>query len=187
LQLGLIVSFYFLYGGAENSLGGWIHTYGIMRNGMNPAVAAYLTSAFWGAFTLGRLLAIPLTTRFRPGTLVLTQLSISCVLVMLLLFSPVHPATTWTLTILIGLCWSSVFPLSLAFLDRITAGSGRITSWFFVGASSGAMALPWFVGQFIEIRGPQFFVWVLMVSITFGTVILFRIAANLKRATGERQ
>lgn len=181
-HLGLIVAFYFLYGGAENTMGGWIHTYGIMRNGMDATTAAYLTSAFWGAFTLGRLFAIPLATRLRPKILVLIQLVVSCIFAIMLLTSPANLYLTWCITILTGLAWSSVFPLSLAFLERITAGSGKITSWFFVGASSGAMLLPWFVGQFIESKGPQFFVLVLVISISLGTFILFRIASYLDKA-----
>ncbi len=179
LQLGLIVAFYFLYGGAENAMGGWIHTYGTMRNGMDETTAAYLTSAFWGSFTVGRLFAIPMATRFRPKTLVLTQLVTSSGFAIILLSSPANLFVTWGITILIGLSWSSIFPLSLAFLERVTAGSGKITSWFFVGASSGAMILPWFVGQFIESQGPQFFVLVLVLSICLGTMILFRIASYL--------
>lgn len=185
LQLGLIVAFFFLYGGAENMMGGWIHTYGIMRNGMNETMAAYLTSAFWGSFTIGRLFAIPLATRFRPKTLVLPQLVASCGFAIVLLTSPANLYVTWGITIMIGLCWSSIFPLSLAFLERVTGGSGKVTSWLFVGASSGAMMLPWFVGQFIESQGAQFFVLTLVCSICLGTFILFRINSYLNRMSGD--
>ena len=61
----LIALFLFLYVGAEVSFGGWIYTYTVALKLGGAATAAYITSAFWGSLTLGRLLAVPLVTR--PG------------------------------------------------------------------------------------------------------------------------
>jgi hypothetical protein len=33
--------------------------------------------------------------------------------------------------------------------------TGRITGWFMVGGSLGAMSLPWLIGQLIERIGPH--------------------------------
>jgi nitrate/nitrite transporter NarK len=33
--------------------------------------------------------------------------------------------------------------------------TGRVTGWFFVGASLGGMTLPWLIGQLFESVGPQ--------------------------------
>ena len=167
-----IVLFFFLYGGAEISFGGWIHTYGVERNFMDETSAAYLTSGFWGAFTMGRLFAIPLAVRFRPQHLILTQFTGSIIALAILLLTPSSMLLTWVCTLTIGLGMSSIFPLMMAFLEPFTAGSGRLTSWFFVGASSGSMCIPWLIGQFIEPLGPQVFVGTVLFCLIGGLGIV---------------
>ncbi|MFK7844754.1 MAG: MFS transporter [Rhodothermales bacterium] len=172
VSIWLLVAFFFLYGGSEVSLGGWIHTYGIKHNLMEPAKAAYLTSSFWGAFTLGRLFAIRLASKFAAIKLILLQLS-GAALFMLLLFSvPANESITWVCTIVTGLCMSSVFPMALTYFKKFTAGSGQLTSWFWIGASSGSMILPWTIGQFFEKIGPEFFAITIFVCITSATLIM---------------
>ncbi len=76
LPLGV---FFFLVVGLEGAFGGWLYTYATQLELGTAVTAAYLTSAFWGAFTLGRLIGIPLSIRFRPRTLILADV-IGCLL-----------------------------------------------------------------------------------------------------------
>ena len=65
LRLIVLISLVFgCYNGASLAYGGWIYTYAIKMNLANATQAAYLTSVFWGALTLGRLAAIPIAMRF---------------------------------------------------------------------------------------------------------------------------
>jgi FHS family Na+ dependent glucose MFS transporter 1 len=73
--VALIALFLFLYVGAEVSFGGWIYTYTLALKLSGAAAAAYLTSAFWGSLTVGRLLAIPLASRFRPRAVLFCDLA----------------------------------------------------------------------------------------------------------------
>ena len=45
---------------------------------------------------------------------------------------------------------------------RIT---GRVTGWFFVGASVGGMTLPWVIGQFFESVGPRATIVILLIDL----------------------
>ena len=69
--------FLFFYVGAEITFGGWVYTYAVTLKLASAAGAAYLTSAFWLAFTVGRLLSIPAATRFTPKQVILTALSVA--------------------------------------------------------------------------------------------------------------
>ena len=60
LFIFLVAAGFFVFVGAEVGLGGWIYTYAIRLDLADETTAAYLTSAYWGAFTLGRLIAIPI-------------------------------------------------------------------------------------------------------------------------------
>ncbi len=168
----MLVLFFFLYGGSEVSLGGWIHTFGIKHNLMDETRAAYLTSSFWGAFTLGRLMAIRLSSYFPPGKLIKIQLSGAALTMLVLFLSPPAEYITWACTMLVGLFMSSVFPTALSFFKRVTAGKGQTTSWFWIGASAGSMTLPWTIGQFFEQIGPAFFALIIAICISAATCII---------------
>ncbi len=58
--------FLFFYVGAEVAFGGWLYTYAVALKLASAVGAAYLTSGFWLSFTLGRLISIPVATRFGP-------------------------------------------------------------------------------------------------------------------------
>ncbi|MEM8485625.1 MAG: MFS transporter [Bacteroidota bacterium] len=172
----LLAGFFFLYGGSEVSLGGWIHTYGIKHNQMDEKTAAYLTSSFWGAFTLGRLFAIRLSSKVALHKLVLIQMSGAALCVLVLLLSPPNTIITWGCTLLVGLCMSSVFPLAITYFKRFTAGSGQLSSWFWIGASAGSMTVPWTIGQFFDTIGPTFFTLLIVICLILATSIMYYIS-----------
>lgn len=150
----LIIAFLFLYVGAEVGFGGWIYTYALAQNLATETTGAYLTSAYWGAFTLGRLLSIPIAARLRPRWILLADLSGAILsLVIILLFPHTAPAL-WLGAILLGLCVASVFPTVFTLAERRITLTGTVTSWFFVGASTGSMVFPWLMGQFFEFISP---------------------------------
>jgi len=174
LLVAMIAVFFFLYVGAEVGFGSWISTFAIAREAATPTAAAYLTSLFWGALTLGRLLSIPVSVRLRPGTILLVDLlGASAGLVIILSGSHLLPLLAAG-TFLTGFSMASIFPTTMNLAERRIALPGRVTRWFFVGAGLGAMVLPWLIGQWFEPLGPQVFVW----------LILAAVAANLLLYTG---
>ena len=86
IPYALVISamlFLFFYVGAEITFGGWIYTYAVTLKLASAAGAAYLTSVFWLAFTIGRLISIPVATRFKPKQVILTAL-FSCLSILVL-------------------------------------------------------------------------------------------------------
>ena len=62
---------------AENCFGTWLYTYAVQGAGLGPGVAATAVSLFWGAFTAGRLIAIPVSARLPPGAILLGSLPLA--------------------------------------------------------------------------------------------------------------
>lgn len=158
LNVGLLVwiaVFFFLYVSAEASFGGWIFTYATAAGLGDANSAAYLTSVFWAAFTAGRLLGIPLATRLKPSSMILSDL-FGCLVGMsiLIIWSESVPAL-WIGSVLVGISMASLFPTMLVLAERRMQLTGRVTRWFFVGAGLGGMFLPWVIGQFFVSWGPQ--------------------------------
>lgn len=59
LFVALVAAGLAAYVGIEVGFGGWAFTYGVEKAGMAKADGAYFTSAYWAAFTTGRLVSIP--------------------------------------------------------------------------------------------------------------------------------
>jgi fucose permease len=153
--IGLIALFLFAYVGAEVSFSGWIFTYATTMGLTGVQAAGYLTSVFWGAITVGRIIAIPFATRVRPSSILLVALSGCLLSVGLVLVWPHSQAAIWAGAIGLGLFMAAIFPTVLLWAARRIPLSGSVTRWFFVGASLGAMLFPWLIGQYFDHSGPQ--------------------------------
>jgi len=165
LLVALIALFFFLYVGAEIGFGGWIFTYAVALNLSGETTAAYLNSAFWGALTLGRLLAIPIAARFRPRLILLGDLLGCLISVGIILLWSNSLTATWLGTLGLGFSMASIFPTTISLAERRLTITGKVTGWFFVGASAGGMSLPWLIGQLFESIGPQVTMSIIMVDL----------------------
>jgi len=189
--IALIVLFFFLYTGAEVACGGWIYSYAVALRLSSHTVAAYLTSAFWGALTVGRLLAVPLAIRFPPHFILLSD-CVGCLASLAVLFLGSQSlAATFAGTCGMGLSMASIFPAALSLAQGRMRITGQVTGWFFVGASAGGMVLPWMIGQFFESAGPRVTVVILLgdmvAAVGVLAVLTFRSARPVYHwITGER-
>lgn len=172
--VALIVLFFIFYVGAETSYGGWVFTYATVKGLAAPATAAYLTSLYWGVFTIGRLVSIGLASRLKPQTMLAGDL-IGCLLSLgLILAFPESLTALGIGTALLGFSTASMFPSMLVYAEKRLALSGRITSWFFVGGGFGGMFLPWLTGQLFNQIGPNAAMWAIFIDLV---VIIFIFAA----------
>ncbi len=142
----LVLAFVF-YVGAEVGLGDWVYTYALTRGLGTTISAAYLTAAFWGTFTAGRLLGVWISMRFRPVPILLADLFGCLASLSLIALWPDSITMLWIGAIGAGLFMASVFPTMLLLAEERLQISGRVTSWFLVGGGAGSMVLPWIIGQ----------------------------------------
>jgi len=168
----LAALFMFLYVGAELAYAGWIYTYAVALDLATVTAAAYLTSVFWGSLTLGRLIGIPIAARWRPRTILLVDLVGSLASIGVILLWPSSSLVIWVASFGFGLFMASVFPTVITWAGRRMTMSGRITSWFLLGAATGAMTFPWLIGQVFEPFGPQS-AMVITFVIVLGSLALF--------------
>jgi MFS transporter, FHS family, Na+ dependent glucose transporter 1 len=173
----LMVLFAFCYSSLANIFGGWIYSYSLESNLTNETSAAYLTSIFWGAFTLGRVISIPVATRYQPKQILSADLLGSFISVSLMLLFPRSPLMVWVGAAGLGLSVASMFPTVITLAERTLAVSGKVTSRFVVASALGGMLPPWIVGQVFESAGPRSVVWsvfAFLVIQVFVFVILIR-------------
>ena len=173
----LCVLLFFLYVGLELGFGNWIYTYALTIGLGTTITASYLTSAFWGTFTLGRLLGVWVSTRTRPQTILFMDLlgcAISTIIIMLWKESTL---ALWVGTIGLGVSMASIFPTIFMLAGEKMLITGTITGWFLVGSGAGSMLMPWLIGQIFALTGPMQMTTVLLVDIV-GIVCILLIFLN---------
>lgn len=174
-----VVFFLFLWVGAEAGFSGWIYTYALQSGLADKAVAAYLTSAFWGAFTVARLGSVFLAIKFKPVQILFTSLLGTMCSLLIIALQPDSYIALLSGTIGVGIFMAAVFPTTLSFAERRMVLTGRITSFFFIGAGIGGMSLPWIMGQYIE-STPTISLVILVGNLVFALLVLLWITLWLR-------
>ena len=164
------------YNGASTAFGGWIYTYAFNTNLANATNAAYLTSVFWGALTIGRLAAIPLAFRFSPRAILRADFGGALVSLLAMLFWPHSLAAVAITSAGLGFALASIYPTTMSLSGQLMTLSGKVTGLFAIGSSAGAMIVPWVTGQYFESAGPQSMTYVLVVDMLVALVVLALLA-----------
>ncbi len=168
----LTVFFMFLYVGAEGGYGAWVFTYATSLGFGDAATAAYLTSTFWGALTVGRFVGIPIASRVKPQTILLIDLAVCMVSVALMLVASNSALALWVGTIGAGAGMASIYPAMLSLAGRSMTITGRITGWISLGAGAGGMFWPWLIGQFFERIGPPVTMLIVLSDLAIALAVL---------------
>jgi MFS transporter, FHS family, Na+ dependent glucose transporter 1 len=145
--------FLFFYVGAELTFGGWVYTYAVTLQLANAVRAAYLTSIFWLAFTVGRLISIPAAVRVPPAR-ILPAAFLGCATCLALLVAfPASTAMLWIAVAGCGLCMAPMWPSGFTLAAQSVGLTARISGVILIGDSVGGMVLPGLTGLVMERAG----------------------------------
>lgn len=157
--------FLFFYVGAEIAFGGWIYTYAVELNLVPAVQAAYLTSGFWLAFTIGRLLSVPLATRFEPRQMIRAALLGGIFFMGLVFVFADSIAILWVVVFGAGFCMAPIYPSGFTLATQKFKLTARASGVILLGDSFGGMILPWLVGQVLGATGPRALVYLVLGSL----------------------
>jgi MFS transporter, FHS family, glucose/mannose:H+ symporter len=143
---GLMILAIVIYVGVEMGINSWSVNYTHEKHGLGNFTASSILSYFWIFMTVGRLLCIPLTKRFRPALVMLTLISFSVLAFIGFVFSS-HVILSFISISVIGLCFSGIFPILLSlggnhYKDDI----GSVTIVFMAFSCLGIMVFPLMMG-----------------------------------------
>ena len=188
LPVLIMVLCFVLYVGGEAGYGAWIYTYAFKLNFGTEVTAAYLTSAFWGSFTLGRLLGIWVSTRAKPMTILYMDFAGCLVSLALILLFPTMSRMLWTGTILFGIAQASIFPTLLNLAEERMHVTGSVAGLFLVGAGAGGMILPWLIGEAFAQIGAGAMMVMIFIGIVLNLLmfVLFTIVSAKRRNVAAR-
>ncbi len=173
--------FLFFYVGAEVTFGNWIFTYTITLELADATQAAYLTSGFWLAFTIGRLISIPVAARFKSTQILTLALGACVVIVALMILNPNSFTLLWGCTVALGFFMAPVWPTGYNLAGQSVKLTATISSIILLGDSMGGMILPSATGQVVERFGAPMMTWLVLASLV-GNILMFTLLLRLRKA-----
>ncbi len=163
--LALFLLFFFLEVGAEASVMGWYFSFA-SASGITEHDAGWMNSAFWAAFTAGRLATIWLSIRFKAISVIIAHLIFAMGIAIAMFLLPGSKPLFWLGAIGFGLAVAPIFPSTFGYAQRMLGLSGKLTGFFLVGSSAGGMFWPWLIGQFFKGYGPK----VMLAAVLFDVI-----------------
>jgi FHS family Na+ dependent glucose MFS transporter 1 len=160
LMVGLI---FFFMAGVEMTIFGWAFNYGVAIGMDKLTTAATFASAMWGAFSLSRLISIPVSTRLSLRATMYVVLIGMTMSGLLFIVGGDSQLVAWLAVCAIGFFVGPIFPTGLSYIGSRMSVSGAITSFVFVMSSVGSMLFPFLAGQMFEPIGVFTLRWMLFV------------------------
>jgi fucose permease len=152
----LSAGLFYFYCGVELGIGHWAYTYLTQHMGISATLAGFWTGSYWGAFTLGRILAGVAARRIRARALQWTGMTVVFVAIVILALE-LSPAMSLGAIVLMGFAIAPVFPammsLTASRVGREHAGNTIGVQMSF--AALGVGTLPGLIGVLAERWGLQ--------------------------------
>jgi MFS transporter, FHS family, glucose/mannose:H+ symporter len=144
-----VVAFVF-YVGVETGVGGWMTSH-LESVGIRSLEAASLTSGFWLAMAVGRVMAALIPDRVPPPAIVITSSAIGSIALLVALSGRAAPIAY----LVTGFAIAPIFPTALVWLAKLRPGDSRSTSWMFPATMVGGGVIPPAIGVAIAWFGIQ--------------------------------
>lgn len=170
LLVGIFLVAYIFYVGTETGVGGWMTSH-LESVGLQSLDAASLTSGFWLATALGRLLAALIPDRVPPSVVVITGSAIASVALLVALSGRAAPIAY----VVTGFAIAPIFPTGIAWLAKLRPGDSRSTSWLFPASMVGGVVIPGAIGVAIAWLGIGWAPAILALA-AIGTLAAFSLA-----------
>lgn len=142
--------------GTQTGLGGWATTYLTGTTHLERTEAAWVTSGYWLASTVGRLLGAGLGTRLAPDRLLGLFLATTALGGMLLVASTGSAALSVTAILIMGFGYGPIFPTMVGLTtSTFREAPGTAGSFVMSLGTVGSMLLPWLQGVLLDGAGPR--------------------------------
>jgi len=182
----LIFLFYHVYLYVELVPIQFMTTFTVKYLGFPISDASLLMSLFYGFHFGGRIIGIPLSTFFRPRTMVIMDLVVTAVAYLLLFaFVKVWPAVIWPSAAMAGLGMATTFPTGVLWISEAIPVTGRVAAIMIIGYAIGGMIGPMIVGTLFESSTPMWFVYIVVVTSVIHVILFFNMMVFVHRCHGR--
>lgn len=179
-DVSLFALLFFLYVMTEVGAGSWLTTH--LAPDVGVPRAAALTSAYWLALTVGRLLVAPFAARLQPGALVLSSVTLA---LLAALITNTHGLSVAGY-MLLGFALAPVYPTAVAWFGQRLPP--RLAPIAMTGGSLGAVSVQPLMGVLVASVGVNGIPAALAVSsaaLVAVSFVIFRVTARRSVAVAE--
>ena len=173
LLVGIFALAFVVYVATEAGVGGWMTSH-LESVGVQSLAAAELTSGFWLALALGRLLIALVPASVPEPAIVLVSSALGAIALLAAALSSSAAPIAYVAT---GFFIAPIFPTGIVWLARLRPGDARATSWLFpasmIGGIVGPGAISAVIAEFGISRTP-----VVLTVVAIGTLASFALAAR---------
>jgi fucose permease len=146
--LGIV---FLIFVGVEYGLGSWITNYMKISTGMTLSKGAGITSVYWGALALGRLVASAVSRKLSGLKLLMIALLSSLLGAMGLYFSYSMIIPTIVCLVWISFSYATIIPTTVAMTtEAFPQHKGKAVGFLSVMGGVGGAILPWLAGFLLE-------------------------------------
>ena len=168
------ISIFFFYVAAEMGAASWEATH--LAPYFGSEQAAFLTSLYWAAITIGRFIAIPVSARLKPAHLVTGAAALAIPGAVLTTFPALAPVGY----LIMGLAFAPIFPTTLVWIQQALPGRSEMMIPITMSAANlGPVLTAPLIGFGVEGFGTDFIPWALL---TFTVLLLLTAGVQLMRA-----
>jgi fucose permease len=176
-----------VYVGVENGLSGWITTYMNVTTSMAVEKAALVSSGFWGALMVGRLVTAVVGGKWNQKQILMATFGGGFVFGLLYSFSAGNMALSIVSIIMMGFFSGAVYPTMVSLLTTTFKQSpGQAAS---VGASMGSiggMLIPLAQGYLLENVSPVSSAWFIAAGLLLMVILLWMVNRVDGKAAGVK-
>jgi fucose permease len=165
----------FLYVGAEFGLGTWVSSYARETAHAGVLAGSLLTSAYWAALALGRVVSGAYFARRRDASLLLiVSIAGAGLATLALALLPTNVVVSAVGAFGAGLCFGPIWPATVAIASE--GARGDVTAATVTVGNAGGVVLPWLQGRILVGAGARQGIGVTAVlcAIMFGITGAFR-------------
>ncbi len=174
-----------IYVGTEYGLGSWSTRYMGLTTGMADQNGALVTSAYWGALTLGRLAGAAASRRLSNTRLLGVSLGGSLLGTLGLVLSRGSVLSTVVFIVITGFSLGTVYPTSVAVtVEKFPKDQGKTVGLLAAMGSIGGLALPWLAGFLLETTSALVFALFLCAT-TVAMLLLLFVLGQYKKGTSN--
>ncbi len=139
--IGIFIIAFIFYVGVETGVGGWMTSH-LESVGVRSLEAASVTSGFWLALAVGRVVAALIPDKVPAPAVVISGSAIAAVALLIALSGRAAPIAY----LVTGFAIAPIFPTALVWLAKLRPGDSRATSWMFPATMIGGGVIPPAIG-----------------------------------------
>ncbi|MFC5703236.1 MFS transporter [Cohnella faecalis] len=177
--------FFAVYVGFEMSFVHYLPSVLVQDSGMTESAAALILSVYWGAMTLGRMVAGHAADRW-GGAAYLIWMCVACAVFSLVMGVWQGATSTFVFTFLAGIAMSGMFAIALVFANRAAPGmTEKTTSMLMAFGGLGGALLPKLTGWYLDEFGASATRWLFAIlSVVMLGIIVWAVLAAKRARSG---